>query len=175
MGRFPWSQGHSKQGGDKLFNVAHDWFSKEQAEPSRQALNDLMKDTSNSDDVSPKARGRSRTNTVTSSFSVNARSMSDDSNDLTSRPSSQQSFVDGGMPLPERHESTAKALLARGTRILKRQGSKLNLHPSQIEDRSSDPIETRVGEHSPGSGLQRQPTLISRRQCSSVTMSSHPN
>ena len=174
MGRFPWNQGHSKQGGDKLYNVAHDWFSKEQAEPSRQALNDLMKESSNPDDVSPKTRGRSRTNTVTSSFSVYARSMSDASNDLTSRPPSQQSFVDGGMPLPERHESTAKALLARGTRLLKRQGSKLNLLPSQVEDRSNDSVKIKAGEQSPGSGLQRQPTLISRRQCSLLVMSCSP-
>ena len=168
MGRFPWSQGHSKQGGDKAHTVAHEWFPKEHVEPSRQALTDLMKEYSSfesgNSDISPQARTRSRTNTVTSSFSVYARSMSDASNDVASRPSSQQSFVDNGMPLPERHESTAKSLLAKGTRILKRQGSKLNLLPSQMDDRSNDLMEAGVGELSPGKGLQRQPTLISRRK-----------
>jgi hypothetical protein len=176
MGRFPWSQGHSKQGGDKAHTVAHEWFSKEHAEPSRQALTDLMKEYSSfesgNSDISPQARTRSRTNTVTSSFSVYARSMSDASNDVASRPSSQQSFVDNGMPLPERHESTARTLLARGTRILKRQGSKLNLLPSQIEEKSSELPGARVGEPSPAKGLQRQPTLSSRGKHS---LSSRPS
>ena len=166
MGRFPWRQGQSKQSGDKGHPAAHDWFSKEHTEPSRQALTDLMKEhseiESSNSGISPKAQTRSRTDTVTSSFSGYARSMSDNSNDLASRPPSQQSFVDGGMPSPERHESTARTLLARGTRILKRQGSKLNLLPSQIDDKSSDLAGLKFGELSPTKSLQRQPTLSSR-------------
>ena len=172
MGRFPWSYGHSKQGSDKLHTVTHEWFSKENAEPSREALADLMKDYSTLEpgqsDISPKARSRSRTNTMNSSFSVYDRSLSDDSMDLASRPPSQQSFVDTGMPLLDRHESTAKFLLAKGTRILKRQGSKLNLLPSHLEDRSTSSPEVRIGELSPAQfGLQRQATLTSRRKLAS--------
>jgi hypothetical protein len=166
MGRFLWNQGHPKHSESKARGVAHEWFSKEQAEPSREALNNLMKEQpsfeSSNVDLSFEARTRSRTNTVTSSFSVSARSLSDASNDLASRPSSQQSFVDSGMPLPERHESTARNLLARGTRILKRQGSKLNLLPSQMEERSIDLQGARGGELSPGKSVQRQPTLSSK-------------
>lgn len=168
MGRFPWSQGHSKQGSDKLHALAHDWFSKENAEPSRQALNDLVKDYSSfesgNSDESPKARGRSRADTVNSSFSLYTRSLSDTSNDLTSRPSSRQSFVDNGLPLPERHESAAKALLSKGTRMLRRQGSRLNLLPSQMEERPLDVGEGRAAETSPVKEAQRQPNLSSRRE-----------
>jgi hypothetical protein len=168
MGRFPWSQALSKQSGDKAHTFTHEWFSKEHGEPPRQAPTDLMKEHSSFEpggsDIFPKPRTRSRTDTVASSFSISARSLSDASNDLASRPSSRQSFADGGMPLQERHENTAKALLAKGTRILKRQGSKLNLLPSQLEDRSNDPLEGKAGELSPGRGLQRQPTLSSRRK-----------
>ncbi|KAJ9612285.1 hypothetical protein H2200_003882 [Cladophialophora chaetospira] len=174
MGRFPWSQGHSKHGGDKLYSVAQEWFSKEQADPSRQSVNDLMTDSSMSEsiksDLSPKVGGRSRTDTVTSSFSSYAHSMSDTSNDLASRPPSQQSFTNDGMPLSERHESTAKSLLAKGTRLLKRQGSKLNLLSlQQTEDRPNHPVEAGAGELSPGKGLQRQATLISRRLKPSIS------
>ena len=168
MGRFPWNHGHSKQGSDKLHAVAHDWLWKDNAEPSRQALTELMKEHASSEsgtsDVSPKFRGRSRTNTVTSSFSFYAQSVSDASNDLVSRPSSQQSFVDAGVPLADRQENTAKNLLSKGTRMLKRQGSKLNLLPSQFEDRSSEGSAGRSGEVSPVKGLQRQLTPSSKRQ-----------
>src|SRR4051812_47339585 len=106
MGRFPWSHGHSKQSSDKLHNITQEWFSKDGSEPSRQALNELMKDPSSfessTSDGSPKYRGRSRTNTVTSSFSLYARSLSDASNELPSRPSSQQSFADVILPLADR-------------------------------------------------------------------------
>ncbi|EXJ62749.1 hypothetical protein A1O7_03187 [Cladophialophora yegresii CBS 114405] len=126
-----------------------------------------MKETSSlessSSDIFPKPRARSRTDTVASSLSISARSLSDISSDLASRPSSRQSSADGGMPLHERHEKTAKAFLAKGTRILKRQGSKLNLLSSQLEDRSNDLPDVRAGEPSPVRSLQRQPTLSSRR------------
>lgn len=171
MGRFAWSQGHSKHAADKSHTFAHEWFSKDHAEPSRQALTDLIKEhpsfETSSGTASPKAQTRSRTNTVTSSFSAYARSVSDASNDMTSRPVSQQSFqVDAGMPMAvqERHESTAKSLLAKGTRILKRQGSKLNLLSSQMEDRTHELPEARVGEFSSPKLLQRIPTLNSKRK-----------
>ncbi|OQU99695.1 hypothetical protein CLAIMM_05292 [Cladophialophora immunda] len=150
-----------------------DWFSKDNAEPSGQALNDLIKEYSTAEsgnpEISPQARVRSRTNTVTSSFSAYTRSLSDASNEMASRPSSRQSFVDGGMPLTERQESAAKTLLNKGTRMLKRQGSKLNLLPSQIEERSSSLPEARAAEMAPMKGLQRQPTLISRRLKRSIS------
>lgn len=172
MGRFPWGNGHSKQSSDKLHAVAHDWFSKDGAEPSRQALTDLMKDHASTDSghdgESPKGRGRSRTNTVTSSFSLYAPSTSDGSNDMTSRPPSQHSFVDSGLAFPERPESTAKALLSKSSRLLKRQGSKLSLLPSQMEDKPTEYAEWRGGETSPIKNLQRQLTLNTRCECRTV-------
>jgi len=166
MGRFPWPQGHSKQGSDKLHAVAHDWFSKDNAEPSRQALTELLREQSSfessTSDGSPKHRGRARANTAASSFSFYARSLSDASNDLASRPPSQQSFVDTGLPMTERQEHTAKSLLSKGTRMLKRKGSKFNLLPSQLEDRSVDRVEGKIAEVSPVKGLQRQLTISSK-------------
>ncbi|OAP57022.1 hypothetical protein AYL99_09134 [Fonsecaea erecta] len=88
---------------------------------------------------------------------------------MASRPSSRQSFVDGGLPMAERQESAAKTLLNKGTRMLKRQGSKLNLLPSQIEDRPNVLPEARIAEMAPVKALQRQPTLISRRLKRSIS------
>ncbi|KAK5065075.1 hypothetical protein LTR84_000910 [Exophiala bonariae] len=166
MGRFPWSHGHSKQSSDKLHNITQEWFSKDGSEPSRQALNELMKDPSSfessTSDGSPKYRGRSRTNTVTSSFSLYARSLSDASNELPSRPSSQQSFADVVLPLADRQEITTKSLLSRGTRMLKRQGSKLSLLPSPSQDSFSG-SDTRSQELPSTFRLQRQSTINSKR------------
>lgn len=171
MGRFPWNQGHSKHTSDKLSTVTQDWFSKDTAEPSRQALNDLIKEHSSfesgTSDGSPKYQGRSRTNTVASSFSMYARSMSDDSNEMASRPSSRQSIMDSGMPFTDRQESTTKSLLSRGTRMLKRQGSKLNLLPSQVQDTPLPGPDPRSPELSSTFRLQRQLTLSSKREFSS--------
>jgi hypothetical protein len=167
MGRFPWGHSHSKQSSDKLHSVTQDWFSKDTTEPSRQALNDMMKDHSTvespTSDGSPKYRGRSRTNTVTSSFSLYARSVSDASNEMLSRPSSQQSFADVISPLADRQENTTKNLLSRGTRMLKRQGSKLSLLPSPSQDSFTGP-DTRSQELSPTFRLQRQSTINSKRE-----------
>ncbi|KIW75785.1 hypothetical protein Z517_10528 [Fonsecaea pedrosoi CBS 271.37] len=173
MGRFPWSQGHSKQSSDKLHVATSDWASVDNNESSGHALTELIKEYSSAEsgnpDLSPKPRVRSRTNTITSSFSAYTRSMSDSSNEIASRPSSRQSHIDGGLPLMERQESTAKSLLNKGTRMLKRQGSKLNLLPSQMEDRSSTIPEERAAEMAPIKGIQRQPTLISRRLKRSIS------
>nr|KAK5440205.1 hypothetical protein LTR18_008142 [Exophiala xenobiotica] len=167
MGRFQWIHGHPKQGGDKLHTVAHDWFSKDTAEPSRQALTEMMKDYTSSDSgvggESSKSEGRSRTNTATSSVSQYTRSLSDGSNEYPSRPSSRQSYLEVGPPLTDRYESSAKSLLSRGTRILMRQGSKLNLLHLQLEEKSPDSSAGRVGENSPGKALQRQLTNSSKR------------
>lgn len=167
MGRFPWNHGHSKHSSDKLHNITQEWFSKDGSEPSRQALTDLIKDPSSfessTSDGSPKYRGRSRTNTVTSSFSLYARSLSDASNELPSRPSSQQSFADVVLPLADRQENTTKSLLSRGTRMLKRQGSKLSLLPSPSQD-SFTGSDTRSQELPPTFRLQRQSTINSKRE-----------
>jgi hypothetical protein len=162
MGRFPWSQGHSKQGSDKFHATAHEWFSKESAEPSRQALQELMRDRpafeTRPTNSSTHTRTRSRSNTYNSTFSTYARSSSQTSNEMSSRPSSRQSITDGGMPSHERHETTAKNLLAKGSRMLKRQGSKLNLLPSQIGEANQGWSKDAVYD----SGLRRNPTLTSR-------------
>ncbi|KEF61575.1 uncharacterized protein A1O9_03143 [Exophiala aquamarina CBS 119918] len=166
MGRFPWNNGHSKQGSDKMHTVTHDFFSKDTAEPSRQALNELIKDHSSlespTSDGSPTYRGRSRTNTVNSSFSLYARSVSDASNEMMSRPSSQQSFADVVLPLADRQEHSTKSLLSRGTRMLKRQGSKLSLLPSPSQD-SFTRSDTRSPELPPTFKIQRQSTINLKR------------
>ena len=170
MGRFPWSQGHSKQGSDKLHAITHEWFSKDNAEPSRQALNDLIKEHSSFESVatdgSPKYKGRSRTNTINSTFSYYARSTSDGSNEVTSRPSSRQSFVDSGLTFSDRQEGTAKTLISKGSRMLKRQGSKLNLLSPQLEDASGGSFQARASGMSPPTRLQRQFTSKTKRKSS---------
>ncbi|KAK6366589.1 hypothetical protein LTS17_010675 [Exophiala oligosperma] len=168
MGRFQWIQGHTKHGGDKLHAVAHDLFSKDNVEPSRQALTDMMKEHSGVEtgpsDGFPRHHGRSRTNTVTSAGSQYTRSISDGSNhEYTSRPSSRQSYAEGNLPLSDRYENNAKGLLSRGTRILKRQGSKLNLLSSPVEEKSPERGGGRMGDGSPVKSLQRQLTNGSKR------------
>jgi hypothetical protein len=168
MGRFLWNQGHSKQRSDKGHTIAHDWSSKDNAEPSGQALNDLTREYGSFESVgtdgSPKYKGRSRTNTVNSAFSYYARSTSEGSNDVNSRPSSRQSFVESGMPFQDRQESTAKTLLSKGSRMLKRQGSKLNLLSSQPEDVAGEAFQFQASETSPPSRLQRQFTMRTKRK-----------
>jgi len=167
MGRFPWSHGHSKQSSEKLHAVAQDIFSKDTAEPSRQALNELIKDPSSlespASDGSPKYRGRTRTNTVTSAFSLYARSASDASNEVLSRPASQQSFADVVFPLADKQDHATKNLLTRGTRMLKRQGSKLSLLPSPSQE-SFTRFDARSQELSPTFRLHRQSTINSKRE-----------
>lgn len=167
MARFPWGQGHSKQSSDNPQVVAWDRYSKDAVEPSRQAVTETMKESSSFEsgvnEESPKYQGRSRTNTVASSFSFYARSVSDGSNDHSSRPSSRQSYRDSALASTERLESTAKSLLSKGARALKRQGSKLNLLPSPVEERSSGAVER--AEESPVKGLQRQPAVTPKREC----------
>ncbi|KIW10316.1 hypothetical protein PV08_11278 [Exophiala spinifera] len=168
MGRFHWIQGHTKQNGDKLHSIAHDWLSKDSVEPSRQALTEVMKEHSgvgaSPNDGFPRYQGRSRTNTVTSAGSQYTRSISDGSNhEYTSRPSSRQSYTEGNLPLSDRYENNAKGFLSRSTRILKRQGSKLNLLSSPVEDTSPERGGKRVGEVSPVKSLQRQFTNGSKR------------
>ncbi|KIV91088.1 hypothetical protein PV10_05670 [Exophiala mesophila] len=151
MGRFIWAQGHSKQGSDKMHAIAHDWFSKDAAEPSRQALHDLKKEyfvpSADSRDGSPRHKGRSRSNTVNSSLSLYARSLSDVSNEHSSRPGSRQSLAGTTRSPSDRTESTAKNLISRGTRMLKRQGSMLNLLPLQSEPARGDNREDHVSTH----------------------------
>lgn len=164
MGRFIWAQGHSKQGSDKLHAIAHDWFSKDTAEPSRQALNDLKKDypppSVESRDGSPRHKGRSRSNTMNSSLSLYARSLSDVSNEHSSRPGSRQSLVDTSRPPSDRTESTTKNLISRGTRMLKRQGSMLNLLPPQSEVVQGDDREDHVSSHRRFTGSPKRKSIV---------------
>lgn len=167
MGRFPWGQGHSKQSSDKLHAIPHDWFSKDKADSSRPGLTNSIREHSfgsGASDGSPIQQGRSRTNTITSAISFYARSVSDVSNDLTSRPSSRQSSAGSSLPSAERFDKPAENLLSKGSRILRRQGSKFSLLSSTTEEKSTGVGEI-AGQTSPIKGLQRHPTLSSQRGC----------
>jgi len=167
MGRFQWIQGHPKQGSDRLHAVAHDWFSKDGAEPSRQALVETMKEhASGTGDMSSGRHARSRTNTTTSTVSSFTRSLSNGSNEVTSRPSSGHGSTDINLPPPERHEGHAKGLISRGTRILKRQGSKLSLMPSQLEEPSSGRVVENSSGGSPIRAIRSPVNMSSKRECS---------
>jgi len=161
MGRFPWTPGHSKQGSDKPHGLPQ--ASTGSTKEHSQSLSGGTEGTYSS------TRTRSRTNTLASSHSFYARSLSDSSNEHGSRPGSPQSTVDREYPGTERRESTAKALLSKGTRMLKRQGSKLNLLPSQFEDKvinsGTGGTDVDHGDGSPTRPLERQATISSKRKC----------
>ncbi|KAL2428990.1 hypothetical protein ABEF95_011126 [Exophiala dermatitidis] len=166
MGRFPWGQGQAKQGSDKLQSFTHDRFSKDNTENWRHGLNDLIREHSfgtGTSEGSPSHGKRSRTNTLTSSTSFYSRSTSDISNGVTSRPPSRPSSRDSASQAAERHDNPAKSLLSKGTRILRRQGSKLSLLPSPTEDKAIIAGDRRDGPVSPVKVLQRQFTSNSQR------------
>ena len=85
--------------------------------------------------------GRSRSNTATSatsSYQSPATSMT--STDISSRRSSQDGRVplNPAIPFHERPDSVAKSLLSRGSRILRRQGSKFSLASSLTLDEDEE-------------------------------------
>lgn len=145
MGRFAWTQGHSKQPSDKSSAVP-DWFSKTSGEPSRQALSELMKEHSNSPPGS--TRTRSRTNTVSSVPSREANSADQSSTGPTTRPASQQSIMEETQVSPPRHDRLSKAFLSKSTKMMRRQTSKLNMLGSHGDDgRSSGISRVRSAGH----------------------------
>ena len=147
MGRFPWTPGHHKQPSDK-YVPSPDWFTKSTAEPSRQALNDLVKehlsDEFDSTIVRSKSQTRSRSGTLSSVRSHRTKNSSDRSVELRSRPQSRQSIIEEGPPSPTHHDAGSRNIFSKGSRLMRRKTSKLTLLPSQIEEQSSE-----LGHHDP--------------------------
>lgn len=141
MGKFSWTQGHSRQSSEsKSSSVASEWFAKSTGEPSRRALNDLVKENLaaefGSDPVH--TRTRSRSGTVSSVRSHYAKSSSDRSAEVKSRPQSRQSIMDDTPPSPTRHEPVSRSLFSKGSRLMRRKTSKLTLLPSQMEESTAE-------------------------------------
>lgn len=136
MGRFGWTAGHSKQGSDKSQYLPHEWFNKSTAEPSRQALGQLRRDLEDGGQVpsTTSPRSRSRSGTVSSTFSFYAKSISDKSNDVQTRPPSRQSVVQDTPQDSTRADNVARSFFSKGSRMIRRQGSKLTMGPSQVEN-----------------------------------------
>ena len=136
MGRFAWTQSHHKQPSDGK-HVLPDWFSKTAGEPSRQALESLVKEHKTS---SPPGtiRTRSRATTLVSNTSHGHNSSSSRSSSIRlSRPTSQHSSVEGTHASPGKTSNPTKALLSKGSRIMRRQTSKFNAMASHSSDQGS--------------------------------------
>lgn len=130
MGRFAWTSGHHKHPSDKT-HALPEWFSKSSGEPSRQALSELIKEHS----PPGSTHTRSRTNTVSSKLSKEAKSSSDrSSTDASTRPPSESSIMDETQFSPDRPDRTSKHFLSKGTRMMRRQTSKLNMLASHGDD-----------------------------------------
>jgi hypothetical protein len=130
MGRFTWTQGHQKQPSDKI-HALPEWFSKSAGEPSRQALSELIKERSPPSSTFT----RSRTNTVSSKISREAQSSTDQSSfDANTRPPSRSSIMEEPQISPQRQERMSKHFLSKGSRMMRRQTSRLNMLTSSTED-----------------------------------------
>lgn len=142
MGKFPWTQGHHRQGSDNKHVISTDWFSKSSAEPSRQALNELVKERLSAefdrDPARTSSRARSRSGTTSSFRSHYAKSSTDRSAEIKSRPQSRQSIIEVPPPSPPRPEPVSRSLFSKGSRIMRRKTSKLTLLPSQLEESPAD-------------------------------------
>jgi hypothetical protein len=136
MGRFAWTQGHTKQPSDRQHGLP-EWFSKASGEPSRQALTEIIKEQGPN---SPprNVSTRSRTNTL-SSVPSRATGASDSSQDTSSRPSSRQSMMQDAQTSPNRPDRSSKHILSKGSRIMRRQTSRFNMltHHSESSDATS--------------------------------------
>jgi hypothetical protein len=136
MGRFPWTQGHHKQPSDK-FIPSPDWFMKSNGEPSRQTLNESVKEHTtaefDSTALPTSSQARSRSATVSSFRSHYTKSSLDRSAEVKSRPQSRQSIFEDG-PLPTTQEPMARSLFSKGSRIIRRKTSRMTLLPSRIEE-----------------------------------------
>ena len=131
MGKFPWTQGHHKQGSDKQHFLPTDWFNKSTTEPSRHALNELVKEHVATD---PDGTTSFRSGTATSGRSHHVKSPSDRSAEIKSRPQSRQSILEDAPSSPTRQEPVSRSLFSKGSRIIRRKTSRLTLLPSQIEE-----------------------------------------
>lgn len=138
MGIFPWTHNHQRQGSDNKHIIPTDWFNKSSAEPSRHGLNDLVKEqlaaAFDRDPVYSSSRTRSRSGTVSSVRSHYAKSSTDRSAEIKSRPQSRQSIIEETPPSPSRPEPVSRGLFSKGSRITRRKTSKLTLLPSQVEE-----------------------------------------
>ncbi|KAK5325208.1 hypothetical protein LTR70_002588 [Exophiala xenobiotica] len=133
MARLPWhhSRSRTKSGNEKTYlSSSQDLFSRHTAEPSRQALADLVKvhKREKSDDVDG-PRTRSRGSTITSLEWQRSRSRTGSgSDDAGSRPYSPHHTREGSVYSTwDRSEGATRALLAKGGMMLKRTGSKMSL------------------------------------------------
>jgi hypothetical protein len=137
MGKFQWMQGHHKQLSDK-YVPSPEWFSKNTGEPSRQALNDLAREQSDQSDVpsstNSSSRTRSRAGTMSSILSYHAKSPSERSVDIKSRPESSENVVDDAVNVPANQDAVSRNLFSKGSRIMRRKTSRLTLLPSQLEE-----------------------------------------
>lgn len=139
MGKFSWTHGHQKQPSEKVVPFP-DWFSNSSAEPSRQGLNELVKEHLSAEFEGPAAQtesqSRSRSGTLLSTRSHCVKSSTDRSPGSLSRPQSRQSVAEDVPPSPTRQEPMSRGLFSKGSRIMRRKTSRLTLLPSQVEERS---------------------------------------
>lgn len=154
MTRLPWqhSRSRTKSGNEKISpSYPHDWFSRSTAEPSRQAVTDLVKahnrvksDESNGS----RSRSRPRPSTVTSSHSRRRHSRSRLSGDEAwSRSSSQCAHENSTLSSFERTDGSGKVLLSKGGGLLRRTSSILSLSSatsSSTHGRTSPPRSSRA-------------------------------
>lgn len=133
MARLSWhhSRSRTKSGNEKTYlGNAQDFFSRHTAEPSRQALADLVKvhRREKSDDVDG-PRTPSRGSTITSPEWQRSRSRTGSgSDDARSSPDSPLCFREGSVYSPcDRSEGATRTLLAKGGMMLMRTGSRMSL------------------------------------------------
>lgn len=138
MTLLPWqhTRSRTKSGNEKTDSKQpRDWFSRSTAEPSRQAVADLVKahnrmksDDSSGTRSSSRPGSRPRTSTVTSSHSQSKGSSSRFSGDRTRSRSSSRCTHEGHMhSFTERPDASNKALLTKGGVLLRRTSSILSL------------------------------------------------
>lgn len=131
MTRLPWqhSRSRTKSGSEKTsLTKPQDWFSKTNAEPSRQALSDLVKAHNRvRSDESHTAKSRTRNNTISSVLSQRGHSRAESEDDAWSRPSSRGTHEESIHSAGDRSEGSAKALVAKGNQLLKRTSSRMSL------------------------------------------------
>ena len=139
MGRFPWSHTHARQTSDKSdksVGSPQDWFSPFTNEPSRQALNTLMKEHNHGDaEITQGPKLRSRSNTISSRMSTHSRSFSSEpSDDPFQRPESRQSTFFEGLSFGSNGQESSRNFFSKGSRMIKRKTSKLALQPAAFDD-----------------------------------------
>ena len=139
MGRFPWPHSHARQTSDKSdksVGSPQDWFSPSANEPSRQALNTLIKEHNHGDaEVTQGPKLRSRSNTISSRMSTHSRSFSSDPSDETfNRPESRQSTFFEGLSFGSHAQESSRNFFSKGSRMIRRKTSKLALQPAAFDD-----------------------------------------